>query len=280
MGIFKGNKKEDLEITYKFTNRRTQSAVQGRQRVCYVMKGTPGPTVKGRETDTQFDAFEKLITQDMISMIVENNNKKNRKILSILQYGNSLRNSMANGSSLLCPGYYLTLDETLYPMRTQICFKQYNPNKPAKYGLLFKSINAARYPFTFVSEPYAGKPVDGGGEYYAQETEAIVKQLVNRLGAKQPLQGRHISLDRLYTSFPLAKWLFEKSMTTVGNLQQNRKGTPPAIKDVKNRQPLSSEIYWGDNDRVLFSYVVDTAKKEKKNVLLLTMSRPLLGLTI
>ena len=29
---------------------------------------------------------------------------------------------------------YLYLDGTLYPIRTQISFKQYNPNKPAKYG--------------------------------------------------------------------------------------------------------------------------------------------------
>ena len=39
------------------------------------------------------------------------------------------------GKSLI-PEDYLSLDETLYPMRTQIAFKQYNPDKPAKYGLL------------------------------------------------------------------------------------------------------------------------------------------------
>ena len=96
-------------------------------------------------------------------------------------------------SSVLCPDDYISLHETLYPMRTQI---QYNPNKPAKYGLLFKSINAARYPFTFVSAPYAGKPEEDDGEFYVQGTEPIVKQLINRLGAKC-LQGRNISMDRL-----------------------------------------------------------------------------------
>ena len=34
-------------------------------------------------------------------------------------------------------------------MRTRIGFKQFNPNKPAKYGISFKSINAGRYPYTF-----------------------------------------------------------------------------------------------------------------------------------
>ena len=42
---------------------------------------------------------------------------------------------------------YLYTDETLYRTRNQISFKQFNPNKPVKYGLLFKSINAARYPY-------------------------------------------------------------------------------------------------------------------------------------
>ena len=41
------------------------------------------------------------------------------------------------------PKEYLSLDEPLYLMRMQIGFTQYNPNKPAKYGLLFKSINSA-----------------------------------------------------------------------------------------------------------------------------------------
>ena len=59
---------------------------------------------------------------------------------------------------VLAPGDYLSLDETLYPMRTQISFEQFNPSKPVKYGLLFKSVNAARYHYTFMSSPYSGKP--------------------------------------------------------------------------------------------------------------------------
>ena len=53
---------------------------------------------------------------------------------------------------------FLSIDETLYPMRIQVVMKQYNPNKPAKYGLLFKSFNDARFPFTYNSLVYAGKP--------------------------------------------------------------------------------------------------------------------------
>ena len=39
---------------------------------------------------------------------------------------------------------YLFVDETLCPTRNQISFKQFSPNEPAKYGLLFKSIKTKR----------------------------------------------------------------------------------------------------------------------------------------
>ena len=48
---------------------------------------------------------------------------------------------MLNGncSRHLGPGKYLSLDETLYPMRNHISFKQYNPSKPPKYGMCCSS---------------------------------------------------------------------------------------------------------------------------------------------
>ena len=187
-----------------------------------------------------------------------------------------------NDRYMLCliPGDFLSLDETLYPMRTQIGFKQYNPNKPAKYGLLFKSVNAARYPYNFIATPYCGKPVEEGGNFYVQGTENVVKYLIDRLQTHGSLAGRNISFDRLYISFSLSLWLYERHITSIGTMQINRKGIPLAIKDVKDRQPLSSEIYWQqDGPLILSTYVVKTATV-KKNVLLLSTLRPILGTTM
>ena len=36
------------------------------------------------------------------------------------------------------PSEYLSIEETMYPMRHQIAFRQYNPKKPRCYGLLWK----------------------------------------------------------------------------------------------------------------------------------------------
>ena len=75
---------------------------------------------------------------------------------------------------VLVPGDYLSLDETLYPMRTQMSLKQFNPSKRAKYGLLFNSVNGARYPYTFFSLPYSGIPTEEGEQYFIQTLLFII----------------------------------------------------------------------------------------------------------
>ena len=40
-----------------------------------------------------------------------------------------------NFAKAMVPDFYLSLDETLYPIRNQISFRQYNADKTAKYGV-------------------------------------------------------------------------------------------------------------------------------------------------
>ncbi|XP_057293812.1 uncharacterized protein LOC130622372 [Hydractinia symbiolongicarpus] len=162
---------------------------------------------------------------------------------------------------------FLSLDETLYPMRSQVAFKQYNPNKPAKYGLLFKSLNSARYPYTYVTTPYSGKPQAGDGEFYRPGTENVTTYLINRLDSNQKLEGKNISFDRLYTTFTLATWILtEKHVTCIGTLIANRRGLPKDIKNVDEREVLSTEFYWDDkNDLILGSPFLSTTIDDGKN---------------
>ena len=105
--------------------------------------------------------------------------------------------------SCLVPGDYLSLDENLYPMRTQISFKQYNPNKPVKYGLLLKAIDAPCYPYTFIAAPRCGKSVEDPGEYYVFGTFEVVKKKVDRFESIVTLAGRNISFDSCLLQFLL-----------------------------------------------------------------------------
>ena len=137
----------------------------------------------------------------------------------------------------MAPGDYLSLDETLYSMRNQISFKIYIPNKPHKYGISFKSINAARFPYTFCCMPYSGKPHDTkNAPYYVQGTENSVKYLVQMMQKFSFVEGRNITFDRLYTSIPLASWLYIQGITMIGTMQTNRKGIPAYLKDSKNKE--------------------------------------------
>ena len=148
------------------------------------------------------------------------------------------------------PSEYLSIDETLYPMRTQVRIKQYKPNKPAKYGLLFKSLNDARFPHTYQSLPYAGKPAAGEDPYYLNKTEDYVKKLVEEAQAKLLIQGRNISMDHLYTSISLANWLYERDII-IGTLMTNRIGIPAEIKKTDNRPELCTTVHWEAEEKNL-----------------------------
>ena len=54
---------------------------------------------------------------------------------------------------------------------------------------------------------------------------------MNKVG--KGVKGRNISTDRLYTSVPLAKWLLDQDITTVGTLNIVRIGIPDELKDTK-----------------------------------------------
>ena len=119
----------------------------------------------------------------------------------------------SNCSTHLIPHDYLSLDETLYPTRTKVSFKQYNPSKPAKYGILFKSLNATQYAYCIL--PYFGKPIADSTPFYVAGIEESVKYLVRKLQGFSDFQGRNNTFDRLYTSVPLATWLLEQNITYV-----------------------------------------------------------------
>lgn len=105
--------------------------------------------------------------------------------------------------SVLQPGDFLTIDETLYACRNQIGFRQYNKSKLKRYGMLYKSVNAVRIPFTFRMAVYSGKPYGEPGPYYIHGSLPAVKVLLNQVQALVDLRCRTISLDRLYTSLEL-----------------------------------------------------------------------------
>ena len=125
-----------------------------------------------------------------------------------------------NISKFRYPSSYLAVDETLYPYRGRTGLKQYNPSKPAKYGLLYRLICDATVPYTYFSLPYAGKPEVLDRENpvtscYVTETDEYTKYLVNFIFNVANMSGCNISMDRYFTSVPLAQWCLERKITIV-----------------------------------------------------------------
>ena len=175
---------------------------------------------------------------------------------------------------------YLSLDETLYPTRVGVAFRQYNKDKPAKCGLLFQSINSAKAPYTYTSVIYAGKPLDEPGPHYVQTTDDIVKYLVNSLARETNIKGRNLSTGRFYTSIEIANWLLEKNVTCLGTIKGNCQGIRD-LKSLVNRESPSKKVYW-EKDNTTFnvtSYVVNTKSSGKRNVLVFSTLNHILGLT-
>ena len=99
-------------------------------------------------------------------------------------------------NSAFLPSQYFPIVETLYGMCQPIKFRQHNPNKPVKWGLLYKSLNDAPFLFTYQIILSCRKPVDGNGECYLSAAEDYVKHLVESMPLSS-MQVRNIFMDSL-----------------------------------------------------------------------------------
>ena len=172
---------------------------------------------------------------------------------------------------------YLTSDETSYPMRHQIALRQYNPNKPHKYGVLLKSLTDARFSYTCKALPYAAKPTAGDGQFCTNSIADYLKNLVIRTKEQVRFDGRNISMDCLYTSVEIANWLLEKNIAIVSSVQKGRVGFPEEVFDTKIREVLSKTCHFEKDkkDLCLPSYTVQTESEDKNNVAILSTTRPM-----
>ena len=169
------------------------------------------------------------------------------------------------------PSPYTSIDETLYPYRGRIGMKQYNPSKPSKYGLLYRSICDASLPYTYWTLPYAGKPENPGSPFYVTGTDEYTMYLVENFSKYGSLAGRNISLDRYFTSVTIAEWCLAKKISIVGTMKHNRKGIAPEMKSLENREEKSVKWWFKEQDEknMIVSYA-DKKKSGMKNIIVLS----------
>ena len=174
----------------------------------------------------------------------------------------------------MSPDDYIVIDQT-YPTRGVILFTTYSKDRPAKYGLNFRTLDSSRRPCIYYIVPYSEKPVEVT-ESHIKDMLTLVKRIVE--GYEQhgySLKGTNISMDRYYTSIPQAEWLYDKNITYIGTLNSNRKGLPKEIKETKGREENSWISCKSDKGEVTLNlYVMKTKSSGMRNVLLLQTTNP------
>ncbi|XP_029341493.1 piggyBac transposable element-derived protein 4-like [Acyrthosiphon pisum] len=161
------------------------------------------------------------------------------------------------------PTEYLTLDEQLIAFRGRCSFRQYIPNKPARYGIKIFALVDVKNAYTFNLEVYAGQQPNGPYKMN-NSAESVVKRMV------QPVEGtkRNITMDNWFTSLPVVKYLLtEKQLTVVGTLRKNKTCIPKEFSISKNRE-INSSLFGFQKDCIITSYV---PKKNKVVILLSTL---------
>jgi len=78
--------------------------------------------------------------------------------------------------------------------------------KPQKYGILFKSINAVEYPYTFVSHCYASCPGGTPNQYYIRGTDEYTKYLIAKMATQVPLAGIPVESKPISTHLTAAEY--------------------------------------------------------------------------
>jgi len=156
---------------------------------------------------------------------------------------------------------YACVDEKLQSFRGRCSFRQYIPNKPAKYGIkMFALCDNGTY-YTSNLEIYAGKQPDGPFSIDNSASE-VVKRLVSPISKT----GRNITADNWFASVSLAEELLKNhNLTLVATIKKNKREIPKEFLVTKNRELCSS--YFGfQNNMSIVSYM------PKKNKIVLVLS--------
>jgi|UniRef100_A0A2S2QA34 hypothetical protein len=111
----------------------------------------------------------------------------------------------------------VTIDEMLESFRGRCSFRQYMPNKPAKYGIKVHALVDSKTYYDFNMEIYAGQQPE-----VPYKVDNSASAVIKRLIAPISNSGRNITCDNWYTLFPMANEQQKiHNLTMVGTVKKN-----------------------------------------------------------
>ena len=165
---------------------------------------------------------------------------------------------------LYSPSKRISIDEQLLLHKGKLHFKQYIPNKRARFGIKFFSL-CDETGYLFSTEVYAGKNTIADEEEHKDlgNTGQVVMRLM------EPLldEGHNLFLDNWYTSFALFKKLADRLTPACGTVRKNRARFPPTF--------VSKKLKSGETLHVVKDHVLGLRFRDKRDVFFLsTMHQP------
>lgn len=129
-----------------------------------------------------------------------------------------------NYQNVYTPGEKVCIDESLVAWRGRLIFRQYIPNKRAKYGIkVFKLCTEKGYTWNLIV--YCGKSKEPNTEVSEKVVLSLAEGLFN--------EGRTMYADNYYTSVTLALRMRKRKTHLVGTLRSNRKYLPKGVTNTK-----------------------------------------------
>lgn len=162
-----------------------------------------------------------------------------------------------NLPKLYNPGQNVTVDEQLVSFRGRCPFKQYIPNKPAKYGVKIWAVCDSVSCYAWNMQVYTGK-LEGEKPEKNQGMRVV-------LDLTYGLQGQNITCDNFFTSYALGQMLLKRKMTMLGTIRRNKPELPVEVVNSKKVEVHSSRFIF-TKDATVVSYI------PKKNKVVLLMS--------
>eukprot|EP00064_Thunnus_orientalis_P011091 superscaffoldBa00001567_g11121 len=158
---------------------------------------------------------------------------------------------------LFNPGRDVCVDEQLVPFKGSCRFRQYMPQKQAKYGLKIWVTCDVKTSYAWKMQIYTGKS-DGGAPEVDQGKRVVLEMT-------EGLKGSTVTCDNFFTSYALAEELLKRKIALVGTVRKTKTELPPQLLQTRQRAPLSS-LFAFTRTHTAVSYI----PKRGKIVLLLS----------
>ena len=170
------------------------------------------------------------------------------------------------------PRQNVAIDERMVKSRHRSGIKQFNKDKPTRWGIKLWVLADSSNGYTIDFNVYIGKVV--GQEVSAK---GLGYDVVMRLMNPYFDQGYHLYVDNFYTSPTLFKDLFARGVGATGTVRETRRDFPEALRNSKQwakgkergsvrwgRDPPCLALQWLDSKVVSMLTTIDNANVKKQ----------------